>query len=167
MPRCTLGGDGHAIPIDGERLLLGPVGPHDSVATADDPHADSALAWRRFADTLRSPLEPLHLGAGHAGVRVATRDHLPMVGPLPDFADPGRSGTPLRDALPGLWLATAFGGRGLLWSVLAAELIAAAIEGEPAPVERSLADRLCPGRFLFRAPHARGARLIHSRAGLS
>ena len=155
MPRCTLGGQGHAVPIDGERLLLGPVGPHEGVATPDDPDAECALAWRRFTNKLLSPFQPPRIAPGRAGVRVATRDHLPLVGPMPAYASLGRSGARPREALPGLWLATAFAGRGLLWSVLAAEIIAASIEGEPAPLERSLADRLRPDRFLRRAPHAR------------
>jgi tRNA 5-methylaminomethyl-2-thiouridine biosynthesis bifunctional protein len=59
-------------------------------------------------------------------------------------------------ALPGLWIATAFGGRGLLWSVLAAELVAARLDGEPAPLDRVLAASLSADRFLrqalFRSP---------------
>jgi tRNA 5-methylaminomethyl-2-thiouridine biosynthesis bifunctional protein len=54
-------------------------------------------------------------------------------------------------ALAGLWVLTALGGRGLLWSVLCAELIAASLEREPAPLERALARHLAPERFVLRA----------------
>ena len=52
---------------------------------------------------------------------------------------------------PSLYGAFAFGSRGLVWSVLGAELIAAQIEGEPWPIERELAEAIDPGRFLLRA----------------
>jgi tRNA 5-methylaminomethyl-2-thiouridine biosynthesis bifunctional protein len=91
---------------------------------------------------------------------MSTRDHLPLVGPLPDgLALQGATGLGRDDRrpqprLPGLWIATAFGGRGLLWSVLAAELIAARLEGEPAPLDRTLAAALATDRFLRRSRRA-------------
>jgi len=51
----------------------------------------------------------------------------------------------------GLYTATAFGGRGLLWAVLAAEVLAAELDGEPAPLERDLLDAVDPSRFSRRA----------------
>jgi tRNA 5-methylaminomethyl-2-thiouridine biosynthesis bifunctional protein len=53
--------------------------------------------------------------------------------------------------LPDLHVAGAFGGRGLLWSVLVAELLAARLDAEPSPLERPLAAALDPGRFLRRS----------------
>jgi tRNA 5-methylaminomethyl-2-thiouridine biosynthesis bifunctional protein len=41
-------------------------------------------------------------------------------------------------ALPGLWLACAYGSRGLTWSALAGDVVAATLNGEPLPVERDL-----------------------------
>jgi tRNA 5-methylaminomethyl-2-thiouridine biosynthesis bifunctional protein len=49
---------------------------------------------------------------------------------------------------PGRYAATGYGGRGILWSVLGAEVIAADIEGEPAPVETDLLAVLDPGRVI-------------------
>ena len=40
--------------------------------------------------------------------------------------------------------------RGLLWSVLAADLIAARLDAAPAPLQQSLAQALDPGRFIRR-----------------
>ncbi|WP_247363989.1 hypothetical protein, partial [Ralstonia pseudosolanacearum] len=50
-----------------------------------------------------------------------------------------------------LYAALAYGSRGLTWSVLGAELLAAQIDGGPLPLESELAAALDPGRFLMRA----------------
>jgi tRNA 5-methylaminomethyl-2-thiouridine biosynthesis bifunctional protein len=77
--------------------------------------------------------------------RVAFRsvapDRLPVVGKLAD----------------NVYGAFAFGSRGLIWAALAAELIAAELEGEPLPVEGALAKALDPARFARRA-ESRGLR---------
>lgn len=157
VPRCTVGGDGHAVPIDATRLLLGPPGTPDDDAPAVE---DTALrAWRRWAELLAAPPPMPRLDPGRAGTRSSTRDHLPLVGPVPDpeairalrAAGARRDDRAPLPSLDGLWLATAFGGRGLLWSVLAAELLAARLAGEPAPLEADLARRLEPDRFLRHA----------------
>lgn len=84
-------------------------------------------------------------------------DHLPLVGAVPDqarvVADAAahtrndRLPYPLR---PGLWLATGLGGRGLLWSCLAAELIAGHLDDEPPLIEATLEAAIDPARFLRR-----------------
>ncbi|HYG55100.1 MAG TPA: hypothetical protein VD965_07365, partial [Burkholderiales bacterium] len=52
--------------------------------------------------------------------------------------------------------AFAYGSRGLVWAALAAEIIASELEGEPLPVEGTLADALAPGRFALRASRRLG-----------
>src|SRR5262249_30258588 len=61
---------------------------------------------------------------GHAALRAATPDRLPLVGALP--------GTEGLHALLGL------GTRGLVWAPLCAELLASQLEDEPLPLERDL-----------------------------
>ncbi len=61
--------------------------------------------------------------------RCTTSDRLPLVGPA-------------HEGVPGLWLNTGFGARGLTWSVLCAGLLAARLCGTPWPVEASLAGKL-------------------------
>jgi len=172
MPRCTVGGDGHAVPLDATRLLLGPAGGIDidddartgtsiGDAVADDdrvaPGKRALHAWSRFASQLADPGTAPLLAPGRRGQRLSTRDHLPLIGPLPDARALAALAAGQRDdrlplpILPGLWSATAFGGRGLLWSVLAAELIAARLDGEPSVLERPLAGALSPDRFLRKA----------------
>jgi tRNA 5-methylaminomethyl-2-thiouridine biosynthesis bifunctional protein len=90
--------------------------------------------------------------AGRVGFRSVAPDRLPLVGRLPDF---GAAGTTerLRDVPrhAGLYSLLGYASRGLIWAPLAAELLAASLEGEPLPLEASLADALDPARFVLRA----------------
>lgn len=70
-----------------------------------------------------------------AGVRCASPDRLPLVGPV-DAA-----------LQPGLWVNTAMGSRGLTFAVLCGELLAARLHGEPLPLENRMAQALAPQRF--------------------
>ncbi len=62
-----------------------------------------------------------------SGVRCTSPDRLPIVGPL------------AADRLPGLWVSTAMGARGLTRAILCGELLAARLHGEPLPMEERLA----------------------------
>jgi tRNA 5-methylaminomethyl-2-thiouridine biosynthesis bifunctional protein len=82
---------------------------------------------------------------------------MPLIGAMPDV-DAARaqrsrlSGAQLTDLprCPGLYCASAYASRGLIWAALAGELLASLIEGEPLPLEGDLADALDPGRFVLR-----------------
>ncbi|TMH41475.1 MAG: bifunctional tRNA (5-methylaminomethyl-2-thiouridine)(34)-methyltransferase MnmD/FAD-dependent 5-carboxymethylaminomethyl-2-thiouridine(34) oxidoreductase MnmC [Betaproteobacteria bacterium] len=78
---------------------------------------------------------------GRVAFRAVTPDRLPVVGKLAD----------------GVYGAFAYGSRGLVWAALAAELIAAEVEGEPLPLASALASAMDPGRFKRRAV-SRGSR---------
>lgn len=89
--------------------------------------ADCRPWCHRRPRTLRPAFEgkaPLH---AWASVRCTSADRLPIVGP----AD--------AQALPGLWLNTAMGARGLTRAVLCGELLAARLQGEPLPLDAKLA----------------------------
>ena len=68
--------------------------------------------------------------AGWAGWRAVVAGRLPVFGPVPKA--------------PGLWLACAYGSRGLTWAALAGDLLAASLEGEPLPLERTLQNAVAP-----------------------
>lgn len=98
---------------------------------------------------------------GAVGLRCASPDYLPMVGPAPDLQGFLQRYAPLgRDArhpvpgpgcyLPGLYLTTAHGSRGLTSAPLAGELLASMVCGEPPPLSRSLCRALAPARFIIR-----------------
>jgi tRNA 5-methylaminomethyl-2-thiouridine biosynthesis bifunctional protein len=90
-------------------------------------------------------------------VRCVSHDRLPLAGAVVDApavqSDPQRwRGAHLMDLprMPGVFVLAALGSRGLTLATLSAQLIAAQLEGEPAPLTRDLIDALCPGRFLLR-----------------
>ena len=94
---------------------------------------------------------------GAVGFRCVAPDHLPLVGAMPDLQaarlqQTRLAGAPLRDLPrpPGLYCASAYASRGLVWAALGGELLASLIEGEPLPVEGDLADALDPGRFVLK-----------------
>jgi tRNA 5-methylaminomethyl-2-thiouridine biosynthesis bifunctional protein len=64
---------------------------------------------------------------GWGGTRCVSADRMPLVGALQD------------GDTPNLWISAAMGSRGLSFSVLCAELLAARLGAEPLPVEASLA----------------------------
>jgi tRNA 5-methylaminomethyl-2-thiouridine biosynthesis bifunctional protein len=93
--------------------------------------------------------------------RCASPDYLPLAGPVPDreafvhdyrgLRDNARQAIALTGTcLPGLYLNTGHGSRGLTSSALAAELIATQICDEPLPLEPELVRALAPARFLIR-----------------
>ncbi|MEE2976231.1 MAG: bifunctional tRNA (5-methylaminomethyl-2-thiouridine)(34)-methyltransferase MnmD/FAD-dependent 5-carboxymethylaminomethyl-2-thiouridine(34) oxidoreductase MnmC [Pseudomonadota bacterium] len=101
-------------------------------------------------------LDPAQL-RGYVGVRCVSANRLPLIGPLADEAAAAVPGFRLRGPhaqlprLAGLYAALAYGSRGLTWSVLGAELLAAQIDGGPLPLESDLVAALDPGRFVLRA----------------
>ncbi len=105
----------------------------------------------RDADTLH----------GRAGIRVSTPDYLPIVGPLVDAAAFANVYGDLRhDAtldldtpapwLPGLYVSTGHGSRGLITAPLAGEILASYIGKEPAPLCAQVMQAIHPSRFLLR-----------------
>jgi len=137
LPTTPLNGDGHLIahvPEDEGALLWLAGATFDRDSTNLAPQAADA-------DANRERLERLHPGAAAAlapafehgeaetwvGVRCASGDRRPLVGPLNEA---------------GLWACTALGSRGLTFAALCAELLAAQWHGEPLPLPATLAKAL-------------------------
>jgi tRNA 5-methylaminomethyl-2-thiouridine biosynthesis bifunctional protein len=94
--------------------------------------------------------------SGRVALRCATPDYLPMAGPLLDnaalSANPPRynADPAILPWLAGLYVNTGHGSKGLINAPLCAEMIACAINGEPAPVDVKLLAALDPNRFMLR-----------------
>ena len=156
--RTVLGGDAYACPIPGGGTLVGSTFD-DGDTLAPDPQADLSNLRRLSRMLAPEHADPARLFAasrpGACGFRFVARDRLPLVGQMPDeaairagaaeFARNDRLALPM---LAGLYGAFAFGSRGLLWSGLAGEILAAEIDGGAAPVESDLLAALAPARFL-------------------
>lgn len=98
---------------------------------------------------------------GRAAVRAVTPDRMPLLGAVPDreyfrqhYADlqKGRQATkyPVAQNLPGLFVNTGHGARGLTSAFLAAELLAAMIANDVLPVSARVLHALHPARFFIR-----------------
>ncbi len=153
--------EGYVIPGEGGRHYVGAT--YDTrdlslaVRRADHEHNLSALRMRLpdFTAVDAGGLD------GRVALRTSTEDHLPCIGPVPDeryylehYADlsDGKPANLYPPAAyhPGLFVSVGHGSRGLTSSWLAAEMIAAQIDGGVAPVPRDMAQMLHPGRFLVR-----------------
>lgn len=149
LPTTPLNGDGHFIAhvpdADGAFWLTG--------ATFDRDRRDLEV---RDADTEANHdrIARLHPGAAAmlgdafsqgkvqawAGVRCASHDRRPLVGPCD------------AEAPQGPWLCSALGSRGLSFAVLCAELLAAQWHAEPLPLPGALAAALDTQRAASRSP---------------
>ena len=124
-------------PIDGVCVVGASYDLEDEdAAVREDSHAGNLERLRNILGVdVRGKV------AGRVSFRAVTHDRLPVVGKIRD----------------GIYAAFAYGSRGIIWSALAAEIIASELEGEPLPVEGKLADALAPQRFARRA-ESRGSR---------
>ena len=60
--------------------------------------------------------------------------------------------------LPGLYVFTALGSRGVTWSGLGGRVLASLITGAPSPLEASLLDAIDPARFVSRGVRNQASR---------
>ena len=126
--------------------------------TAED-HTRNLQSLNRALPQLKaSDIDQL---GGWAGVRCASPDYLPLVGPLHQhkqfqqrYAQLAKNAhaaiSTAGNYYPGLYLNVAHGSRGLTTAPLCAELLAATINQEPPPLPRRLLTALNPARFTIR-----------------
>lgn len=155
-PDCLVCGHGYLAPaVDGIRVA-------GATHTAFDLDPDIRLAdhkenLRRINELLpgaTAALDPASL-QGRVGFRPMSPDRLPIVGPVPDAArvaliPPHKRRLTHLPLHPGLWALQGFGARGIVWSALMAQVLAAQMDPSPLPLETDLRDALLPGRFLLR-----------------
>ena len=133
--------------------------PDSAIRAAD--HTANLEKLRAALPELELPeLSPEKL-TGRVGYRCASPDYLPLAGPVPDYTAFIEDYSALRKNarrhiettapyLPGLYLSTAHGSRGLTSTPLAAELVAAQISDRPWPVASDLCRAMSPARFIVR-----------------
>jgi tRNA 5-methylaminomethyl-2-thiouridine biosynthesis bifunctional protein len=130
-------GDGYVAPLPGGGHCAGASFGHDDadLGVRVDEHAANLARVERMLPGFTAALDPAALD-GRAGLRVTTPDRVPAFG--------------LLDGTHGV--ATGLGARGLVWAPLCAEILVAALEDEPLPVERDLAEAIAPARFRAASP---------------
>ncbi|WP_189474943.1 bifunctional tRNA (5-methylaminomethyl-2-thiouridine)(34)-methyltransferase MnmD/FAD-dependent 5-carboxymethylaminomethyl-2-thiouridine(34) oxidoreductase MnmC [Parahalioglobus pacificus] len=137
-------------------------GNTDTTVTRDDHEYNLATLAKALPGLSQSlnQLDTASLG-GRAALRCASPDYLPVAGPLPDRTAFLETYAGLRDnaklvqtdkapVIPGLFVNTAHGSRGLTSTPLCGELIASQLCGEPLPLGRHFHRNLAPARFLVR-----------------
>ncbi len=127
-------GNGYVAPLPEGGHCVGASYQHDDFDLAVRPadHRDNLARAESLVPGFTTGVHPLDL-AGWAGLRATVPDRLPIFGAA---------------AIPGLHFATGLGSRGLLWAPLGAEVLACALEQEPAPLPRDFGGAISPRRFL-------------------
>ena len=137
--------------------------PHDACGDWRDSEAEhNRQELARLHPQLAAELTAAPTVNGHAAVRCDGPDHLPIVGPVADYAAmrgvyaklAHDKNYPLSDScpyLPNVWVNSAHGSRGLATAPWCAESIAARILGLPDPLSRRLREALHPNRHIVRA----------------
>jgi tRNA 5-methylaminomethyl-2-thiouridine biosynthesis bifunctional protein len=161
----TLCSDGYIAPARGGNHCIGAsfVLEFEDLEPSEQEHRDNLERIGRMLPAWREALAAVDVSAlrGRVGVRCASPDYLPLAGPVPDVTEFVERYAPLRRNarrpidrrgayLPGLFLSTAHGSRGLTSTPLLAELLASQVCGEAPPLSRELARALAPARFIIR-----------------
>lgn len=133
-PRCIVGGEGYLLPDVGAGCVVGSTYMHG--ATQTQVSAEGQRVTLDKAAGLLSghfpEFDALVPGTlpGWAGWRAVLPGRLPAVGELPHAK--------------GVWLAVGYASRGLSWSALMGDEIAARLTGEPGLLETDLAQLVSP-----------------------
>ncbi len=137
----------------------------DDLTPTAAEHAGNLEMLRDISEDLLVRLGADHLDPegleGRAAFRCTSPDYLPIVGPLADLALFNQTYAVLsKDArqvpdtpcpwLPGLYINSGHGSRGLITAPLCGELVAAWIDAEPLPLPASVAAACHPNRFAMR-----------------
>jgi tRNA 5-methylaminomethyl-2-thiouridine biosynthesis bifunctional protein len=150
LPSVPVNGNGHLIahvPDEGGELwLTGATFDRDSDDRVLRPEENEVNLEKlqRLLPGAAAQLRPdFTSGQVHAwaGVRCASGDRRPLVGPMRPEAEDG------------IWVCTALGSRGMSFAALCAELLAARWHGEPLPLPARLASALDIRRVWASPPH--------------
>lgn len=157
LPLCA---DGHVLPAQNNMHAIG--------ASYHSGSSDKTIYTQDAIDNLhklvKMPTEHCwsqEVKDNWVGIRGATSDYLPLVGPAPiesDFkiqyaslASNAKRWLPKSGSYyPGLYFCAAFGSRGLTTIPLSAEWLAAQINNEPSFIPRTMIQSLSPARFLIK-----------------
>lgn len=143
--------EGYVTPArEGLHCVGATFGPRDRDASVrDDDHEENLANLARACPSLHAALggESAAIRGGRTGFRAQTPDYLPVIGAV--AADITSDGAAV--PLPGVYVLAALGAKGLAFSLLGAEIIAAMAGGEPLPVDAEVAAALAPARFRLRA----------------
>ena len=158
--QCGISADRYITPADKGRHVVGASYNLDdqSVALSNADQQENIDRINQLIPGMFSQQSEL---AGRVSFRAVSEDRVPVVGCVPDadaFASAyhdlrhGRQTAhyPPAACLPGMYVSTAHGSRGLASCFISADIIASLVCNEPVPVAREILDYLNPARFIIR-----------------
>ncbi len=161
--KTVICGDGYLPPASKDQHCLGATfdPKNSSLRLLDKDHQQNLTTLTQQLPAMSDTLQSSAITGGRAAFRCTTPDYLPLAGPAPiydnyleDYAllrKNARSSIPLAGACwPGLYVNVGHGSRGLTYTPICAEIIAAQMNAEPSPVGQNLEASLHPGRFWIR-----------------
>ncbi len=161
-PRMPITGTGYLLPpVDGRAVFGATSQAGDEEATVRE--SDHRANVEQLQQLVGAPLDlPVGQLEGRTAWRVVTDDRLPIIGAVADPVAASVQGARLDQPrfvlrLPGLFVFTALGSRGITWCALGAQVLASAVSGAPSPLESSLLDAVDPARFITREARRRTA----------
>lgn len=152
LPSLPVAGTGYLLPDLGGLALFGATA-HPGDADAELRASDHAFNRERLRLLCaQAPDDELPL-QGRVGWRSVSDDRLPLIGQVPDDGRPPPRAERLIDLprKPGLHVFVGLSSRGISWSALGGQLLAAQIDEAPLPLDATLVDALDPARFVLRA----------------
>ncbi len=154
--------DGYIIPdVNGFHIVGATFDPTDPSEILKKEHNIYLLQKLKNIFPEINPEDGLNL-EGRVSFRAMSKDHLPIVGAVPnlqafqnEYSDLWKSNIykDYRDGQyePGLFVSTAHGSRGILNSYLAANVISSMITGGPLTIHSELLEKINPSRFLIQS----------------
>jgi tRNA 5-methylaminomethyl-2-thiouridine biosynthesis bifunctional protein len=150
--RLPLTGAGYLLPSWQGHTLFGASSHEgdDDPSVRDSDHASNLAQLAVLTQTAAlSNLNPHDL-QGRTAWRCVATDRLPVIGGVPQEASRSIDQPRLIPRWPGLFVYTALGSRGITWSALGGQTLAAWVTGSPSPIEAHLLDAVDPARFAAR-----------------
>jgi len=161
--KTVLSGDGYIAPACAELQSLGAsYTPKEFSLTINaSEHRLNLEQLGNHAPLLQQQWQAENITEGRAHYRSASPDYFPLCGPVPDRAAVLESHKALRKnananisaaptCLPGLYILSNLGSRGMSYAPLCAEVLSATISGEAVPLPRTVLQSLDPVRFVLR-----------------
>lgn len=159
--KIALAYEGYCIPDASGNWILGSSFRKDaSLEILAKDHLQNLNYLNKAIPSMADSIKPTAL-QGFTGMRLAARDHLPLIGGLPileqwandfdrlRFGD-HRYNYPEASYEPGIYFTLAHGSKGLSSSFMASKIITALLTQRPLPVGLSLWNALQPARFWLR-----------------
>ena len=162
LKNAILHEDGYIIPdVNGFHIVGATFDPTDSSKSLNQEHNVYLLQKLKNIFPEINPEDGRKLD-GRVSFRAMSKDHLPIVGAVPnlqafqnEYSDLWKSNIykDYRDGQyhPGLFVSTAHGSRGILNSYMAANVITSMIIGEPLTIHSELLEKINPSRFLIQS----------------